>query len=164
MFTVWNHKAFPNFICRQYDKSGKQWDIWPIRAWYQNMVSWHSGIKGMSPGLAPLFPSPVHHSAHFPGQNFFCCTPFPHCGALSQTLYTKEKCFALFDTLYTSYHKQTHQRSKNHWHQIHRASNVCRFLLGEVKSVSVIHIYEFAAKRKKVNARWKQSITLLKAT
>ena len=77
MFTVWNHKAFPNFICRQYDKSGKQWDIWPIRAWYQNMVSWHSGIKDMSPGLAPLFPSPVYHSAHFPCQIFFAVHAFP---------------------------------------------------------------------------------------
>lgn len=93
-------------------------------------------------------PSPPLSSLHLP--NFFCSTPFPHCGAWSHTLYTKEKCFSLFVTLYTSYHKQTHQRTKNHGHQINRASNVCRFLLGEVKSVPVIHIYEFAAKRKNV--------------
>lgn len=116
-----------------------------------------------SPGFAPLSPFPVHHSAHFACQIFFCRTPFPHCGAWSHTLYTKEKCFSLFDTLYTSYHKQTHQRTKNHGHQIHTASNVCRFLLGEVKSVPVIHIYEFAAKREKVNVTRKQSIILLKA-
>lgn len=128
------------------------------------MVSWNSGIKGVSPGFPPLSPSPVHHSAHFACQIFFCRTPFPHCGAWSHTRYIKEKCFSLFDTLYTSYHKQTHQRSKNHGHQIHRASNVCRFLLGEVKSVPVIHIYEFAAKREKVNVTRKQSIILLKAT
>ena len=130
------------------------------RIWYHGTAASKACLQAL-----PLFPPPqstTQLTSLF--QIFFCRTPFPHCEARSHPLYTKEKSFSLFDTLYTSYHKQTHQRTKNHGHQIHRASNVCRFLLGEVKSVSVIHIYEFAAKREKVNVTRKQSIILLKAT
>ena len=129
------------------------------RIWYNGTAASKACLQAL-----PLFPPPQSTTGLTSLANFFLPTPFPHCGAWSHTLYTKEKCFSLFDTLYTSYHKQTHQRTKNHGHQIHRASNVCRFLLGEVKSVSVIHIYEFAAKREKVNVTRKQSIILLKAT
>ena len=51
-------------------------DIWPIRAWYQNMVSWNSGVKGMSPGSAALFPSPGYCSAHF-ARRYFSYLFFP---------------------------------------------------------------------------------------
>ena len=33
-------------------------DIWPIRVWYQNLVSWNGGTKGMSPGSTALPPQP----------------------------------------------------------------------------------------------------------
>ena len=33
------------------------WDFWPIRAWYQNLVSWNGDIKGISSGSAALSPS-----------------------------------------------------------------------------------------------------------
>ena len=34
-------------------------DIWPIRAWYQNLVSFRNGgIKGISPQASPPFPLP----------------------------------------------------------------------------------------------------------
>ena len=65
-------------------------DILPIRAWYQNLVSWNCGIKSMSPGSAALSPSPDHHSARFARRYFSYLTPFfaffHHCGAWDQAL------------------------------------------------------------------------------
>ena len=40
-------------------------DIWPIRAWCQNLVSWNGGIKGMSPGSAALSPSQFSYLTPF---------------------------------------------------------------------------------------------------
>ena len=40
-------------------------DIWLIRAWYQNLVLWNGGIKGMSPCFAVLSSSPGHSWARF---------------------------------------------------------------------------------------------------
>ena len=53
-------------------------DIWPIRAWYQNLVSWNDSIKGMSPGSAAISPSPDHCEARFALRYFsyFCYLPF----------------------------------------------------------------------------------------
>ena len=51
-------------------------DIGPIRAWYQNLVSWNGCIKGMSPGSATLSPFPGNHSAHFAHCYFSYLTPF----------------------------------------------------------------------------------------
>ena len=51
-------------------------DIWPIRAWYQNLVSWNGGIKGISPGSAALSPSPGYRSACFARRCFSYLTPF----------------------------------------------------------------------------------------
>ena len=169
MFTVWKHKAFPNWK-RVWIHLSTVWQIWQTMRHLtnQSMIPEYGIMEQRHQRhvsrLCPSFPLPSPPLSSLCLPNFFLPYTLPHCGAWSHTLYTKEKCFSLFDTLYTSYHKQTHQRSKNHGHQIHRASNVCRFLLGEVKSVSVIHIYEFAAKREKVNVTRKQSIILLKAT
>ena len=55
-------------------------DIWPIRAWYQNLVSWNGGIRGMSTGSAAFPPSPDHRWARFSSRYFsylFCFLPFP---------------------------------------------------------------------------------------
>ena len=45
-------------------------DFWPIRAWYQSLVSRNGGIKGMSPGSAALSPSPGYCSARFAHRYF----------------------------------------------------------------------------------------------
>ena len=169
MFTVSKHKTFPDWKSVWFDLS-TVWQIWQTlrHLTNQSMIP-ESGImewrhQRYVSRLCHSFPLPSLPLSSLRLLNFFFCTPFPHCGAWSHTLYTKEVCFSLFDTLCTTNHKQTHQRTKNHGHQIHRASNVCRFLLGEVKSVPVIHIYEFAAKIEKVNVTRKENIILLKAT
>ena len=57
-------------------------DIWPIRAWCQNLVSWNGGIKGMSPGSAALSPSQFSYLTPF----FVFHPPSPHYGARSQAI------------------------------------------------------------------------------
>ena len=52
------------------------WRHWPIRAWYQNLVSRNGCIKGISPGSATLSPSPGYHSAHFARRYFSYLTTF----------------------------------------------------------------------------------------
>ena len=131
------------------------------RIWYHGTAASKACLQALPLFLPPQSTTQLTLLAKF----FLPYTLSPLQSLVPDSVYQGiEKCFSLFDTLYTSYHKQTHQRTKNHGHQIHRASNVCRFLLGEVKSVPVIHIYEFAAKREKANVTRKQSIILLKAT
>ena len=48
----------------------------PVRAWYQNLVSWNGCIKGFSPGSTTLSPSPGNRSAHFIHGYFSYLTPF----------------------------------------------------------------------------------------
>ena len=55
-------------------------DIWPIRAWCQNMVSWKDGIKGLSQVSATLFPSTGNRLARFARQYFSYFTIFLTCG------------------------------------------------------------------------------------
>ena len=61
-------------------------DIWPIRAWSQNLVTRNSGVKGMSPG-SPPFPPPQNKllgSLCLRIFFLFVFSFFPHCGAWSQ--------------------------------------------------------------------------------
>ena len=51
-------------------------------AWYQNLVSWNGGIKGISQGSTALLPSTGYLFGWFPIWPHFCL--FPHCRAWLQ--------------------------------------------------------------------------------
>ena len=107
MFTVWKHKAFPNWKSVWFHLS-TVWQIWQkMRHLTNHSMITEYGIMEQRhqrhvSRLCPSFslPSPPLSSLCLP--NFFCHTPFPHCRAWSQTPYTKEsKSVFLCLTLYT---------------------------------------------------------------
>ena len=82
MVGAWHWK---NAILSTAPRTSQHEAIWPIRAWYQNLVLWNADIKGMSLGRPFPLPRPplgsLRSPIFFPVPRFL---PFPYCGAWSQ--------------------------------------------------------------------------------
>ena len=70
-FLCWNVLSSKTFVCTWVYLllTCQRSVIWPIRSWYQNLVSWMSSIKTKFTGSLPFF-SPRPRLAHF-ACNFF---------------------------------------------------------------------------------------------